>query len=129
MRTSSLLLGLFVGGLAGAVTTLLTTPSSGEQVRDNIKRSSEEWKSMLKEVNQSIQSLSSSIAYATKEGKATIQQLVTDIKFAVQDWKESVDPHQTALKEEMDDIQFALAQLEKELQKLDNQEKEKVTVE
>ncbi|QPC45990.1 YtxH domain-containing protein [Mangrovibacillus cuniculi] len=129
MKTSSLLLGLFVGGLAGAVTTLLSTPSSGEQVRHNVKRSAEEWKVMLKDVNQSIQSLSSSIAYATREGKETIQQLVTDIKFAVQDWKESVDPHQHALKEEMDDIQFALAQLEKELQKLDNLENDKVTVE
>src|SRR5690625_5210578 len=98
-RGRSLLLGFVIGGTVSAVTTLLSTPSSGKELRGRMKQQSKEWKEMADKLLQDSLRLKNQIAETSKEGVALIQNLTQEMKKSVQEWKETVEPHQENIHE------------------------------
>ena len=47
MNRKSFFLGLFLGGMTAAITTLLTTPNSGEENRLNVKETADQFRQHL----------------------------------------------------------------------------------
>ena len=116
-RGKSLLLGLIVGGAAGAVTTLLSTPSSGRELRENVKLQSLEWKDMADNLLQDALRLKDQISKTSKEGVSLINDLTQEMKKSVDEWKVAVSPHQENIHEYLEQIQKSLKDLEEKVNK------------
>ncbi|WP_158598228.1 YtxH domain-containing protein [Falsibacillus albus] len=111
--------GLLFGTAIGAVSALLSAPSSGKELRTQLQESGDEWLNTLKEIKVNVQGLKDSVAKVSKEGKDTILQLTSDIKEIVQQWQLDSKPNKDQLKLEIAEIQQTIAELESEIHKSD----------
>lgn len=114
-RGKSLLLGLLIGSTIGAVTTLLTTPSSGKEMRAQLKHQTEKWKDMAESLLEDSLRLKEQIAETSKESIVAIQQYIKDMTNSVQDWQVAVEPHQENIQEYLAQIESSLKELEEKV--------------
>lgn len=112
MKVKSLLLGVFVGGTVSAAATLLSTPSSGKELRTNLKTQTNEWKDMISQLAQDSVLLKDQIAETSKEGTALIKNLTKEMKKSVEEWKVAVEPHQENIHDYLEQIEVSLKDLE-----------------
>src|SRR5690625_5320416 len=87
-KGKSILLGLLVGTTTSAVVTLLTTPSSGKDVRVRIKDQSIEWKNSIDNIIQEGLNLKNQIAKTSKEGAALINELTQEMQTSIEERSE-----------------------------------------
>ncbi|WP_052474730.1 YtxH domain-containing protein [Jeotgalibacillus soli] len=113
MNVKRLSTGILVGLAAGAVTTLLSTPQSGRELRGTIKETKDHWSDHVLEIQMNIQQIKESIQQVSKEGKESIQSALMELKESVQQWKKEADPHINNLHEELEAIQSAMEELER----------------
>ncbi|MGP4106592.1 YtxH domain-containing protein [Virgibacillus sp. L01] len=113
----SLFLGIMVGGTVSAAATLLSTPSSGRDLRYRAKEQGLEWKSMLENIKLDGLRLKKQISETSKEGAALIKELTQEMKSSVQEWKGTVEPHQENIHEYLEQIESSLKDLETKLKK------------
>lgn len=114
-KGKSLFLGFVVGGAISAVTTLLSTPSSGRDLRDRVKEQGLEWKNMLANLKDDSLRLKNQIAETSKEGAVLIKNLTQEMKKSVEDWKLAVEPHQENIHEYLEEIELSLKDLEEKI--------------
>lgn len=119
-RSKSLLLGFIIGGTVSAAATLLSTPSSGRDLRDRVKEQSLEWKEMLDNLFQDIMNLKDQIAKTSKEGVALINDLTQEMRSSIEEWKIAIEPNQENIKEYLEQIEASIKDLE---QKINEKEK------
>lgn len=110
----SLLLGLLAGGVVSAAATLLSTPKSGRELRQDVKLRGEEIVQSLDKIKDEGRLLTEQIANTSKEGTALIKELSIDVKNSLESWKNTIEPHQK-------NIQSYLAQIEERLKELEEQ--------
>ena len=123
----AVVIGFIVGGTISAAAALLTTPSSGRELRGRIKEQSSEWKQTIDEIIQEGINLKDQIAKTSKEGVALINELTDEMKTSVEDWKNAIEPHQENIHEYLEQIEASIKDLEQKIesQKSDaKQEKE-----
>lgn len=113
----SLLLGFMVGGTISAITTLLSTPTSGRKLRVNVKKQGIEWKDMITNLKQDSLRLKNKIAKTSKEGAVLIKNLTQEMKTSVEEWKTAVEPHQDNIYEYLEQIELSLKDLEDKIKK------------
>src|SRR5690625_7818780 len=101
-RGKSFLLGFMIGGAATTVATLLSTPSSGKDLRGRVKNQSIEWKSMLDNVKQDALHLKDQVTKTSKEGVALISDLTQEMRLSVEDRKLAVRPHQANMQDNLE---------------------------
>lgn len=123
-RGRSLALGFIVGGTISAVATLLTTPSSGSELRERVRKQSIEWKRMIDELIEEGWRLKDQIAKTSKEGAALINELTDEMKTSIEEWKVAIEPHQESIHEYLEQIESSIKDLEKKIQE-QNDKKEK----
>lgn len=114
-KGKSILLGILVGTSASALTTLLTTPSSGKDVRVRIKDQSFEWKDSIDEIIQEGLNLKNQIAKTSKEGAALINDLTQEMKTSIEEWKIAVEPNQENIHDYLEQIETSIKDLEAKL--------------
>ncbi|MBS3680529.1 YtxH domain-containing protein [Ornithinibacillus massiliensis] len=114
-KGKSLMLGIMVGGVVGAVTTLLTTPSSGKEFRNKVKDQSQEWMELLENLKLDGLRLKNQIAATSKEGVSLIKDLTHEMKSSIVEWKESVEPHQKNIHQYLEQIESSLKDLEEKV--------------
>ncbi len=112
MKLKSLVIGMVVGGVVGATSTLLSTPASGREVRNQLKESKDQWRNVIEELKTNVTDLKNSLQHLSAEGKDTVSKLSADLKVTIQQWKEQTEPHSKRIQEELDLIQNTLSQLE-----------------
>jgi gas vesicle protein len=117
MKGKSFFLGLLVGGITAAVTTLLTTPNSGKENRLNVKETADQFKKHLLEIKSNLHELQHSVSTATLEGKVSIGEFVSDLKNVLIAWKEEIRPHQLQLQKEISSIEKTIEEIEASLHK------------
>lgn len=110
-----IVLGFLVGGTISATTALLTTPTSGREVRSKIKEQSNELITVLEDLVQDGIRLKDQIAKTSKEGVVAITELTEDIKGAVEDWKESIGPNQANIEKYLEQIETSIKELEEKV--------------
>lgn len=115
-KGSSLLLGFVVGGVVSATATLLSAPSSGEELRYRAKQQGMEWATMFSDLKRDGLRLKEKISNTSKEGASLVKDLTQEMKQSVQDWKESVEPHQKNIQKYLEQIEASLKDLEDKLQ-------------
>lgn len=121
-KGKSILLGILVGTTASAVATLLTTPSSGKDVRVRIKDQSFEWKDAIDEIIQDGWKLKDQIAKTSKEGAALINDLTQEMKTSIEEWKIAVEPNQDNLHDYLEQIETSIKDLEAKLTEQNNKQ-------
>ncbi|MBW8349640.1 YtxH domain-containing protein [Bacillus sp. IITD106] len=116
MNTKALAYGVLIGGVVGAAAALLTAPSSGKELRNQLKESKGEWIRIAQDLKEDAIDIKNSVAKVSKEGKEIIKELAGDVKMAVEEWQKEIEPNISAMQEEMREIQNTISQLEQKLQ-------------
>ncbi|MGM8366320.1 YtxH domain-containing protein [Virgibacillus sp. W0181] len=114
-RSQSLLLGFIIGGTVSAAATLLSTPSSGKDLRGRVKEQSQEWKDMLDNLFQDVLRLKDQIAKTSKEGAALINELTQEMKSSIEEWKVAIEPNQENIREYLEQIESSIKDLEQKI--------------
>ncbi len=114
-KGKSILIGFIVGGTISAATTLLTTPSSGRELRYRVKQQSIEWKKIVDDIIQDGLRLKDQIAKTSKEGVALINDLTQEMKTSVEEWKSAIEPHQENIHEYLEQIEASIKDLEEKI--------------
>ncbi|GER65806.1 hypothetical protein BpJC7_24350 [Weizmannia acidilactici] len=116
MKKASLIYGLLVGGTAGAVSVLLTTPASGKKIRAALINNSGAFIESAKKIALNVKELKDSIQELSTEGKKAVAEVMDDIKQFIKEWQRSIEPNKDALQNEIKEIQKTIENLEKQLQ-------------
>jgi gas vesicle protein len=117
LKAKSLFYGVVAGSIIGSVSILLTTPSSGKEIRTELKNTKDEWSLMLNELKSNLRKLINSIQFLSKEGKDAAKELTTDLKSSIEQWKQSTEPNNNNLQNEITNIQKTIEELEEKLNK------------
>lgn len=112
----SIITGFIVGGVVSAATALLVTPTSGRELRQQIKEQSLEWKSTVDDIIQDGLRLKDQIAKTSKEGVALINELTEEMKTSIEEWREAIEPHQENIHGYLEEIESSIKDLENKLQ-------------
>ncbi|KSU62127.1 hypothetical protein AS034_08305 [[Bacillus] enclensis] len=115
MKVKSLTYGLIIGGVVGSVVSLLSTPSSGRELRSQIKSKKEDWSEVFEEMKVHLGDLKDSISSLSQEGKETVQQISKDLQASVKQWQASTEPNNQKLQQEIQLIQTKIEELENSL--------------
>ncbi|MEI2663616.1 MULTISPECIES: YtxH domain-containing protein [Rossellomorea] len=115
MNKKSLAYGLLIGGVVGGVASLLTSPSSGKEIRAQIKDKKDDWTVVIEEMKGHIGELKESIGTLSQEGKETVLQLSKDLQASFKQWQASTEPNNQRLQEEIQSIQRTIEELEKSI--------------
>jgi gas vesicle protein len=111
----SFALGILVGGVVGATATLLSTPTSGRELRTKVKDQGLEWKDLLENLKLDGLRLKNQIAATSKEGVSLIKDLTQEMKSSIGEWKASVEPHQKNIHLYLEQIETSLKDLEEKV--------------
>lgn len=114
-KGKSLILGFIVGGTISAAATLLTTPSSGSELRNRVKKQSIEWKNMIDDLIEEGWRLKDQIAKTSKEGAALIGELTEEMKTSIEEWKITIEPHQENIHDYLEQIESSIKDLEQKI--------------
>ena len=115
MKVTSFLAGFLVGGVAASISTLLTTPKSGEETRISLKETKDVWLKQLVEVKNNLKELQELLATTSTEGIGTVKSFISDLKIAVSHWQKEIQPHQKELQKELEAIELSMQELESEI--------------
>jgi gas vesicle protein len=115
MKAKSLTYGLIIGGVIGSISSLLSTPSSGRELRSQIKGKKEDWSQVFEEMKVHLGELKDSISTLSQEGKETVQQISKDLQASVKQWQASTEPNNQKLQQEIQLIQSKIEELETSL--------------
>lgn len=115
-KGKSIALGFIVGGTISAAAALLTTPTSGRELRYQIKQQSIEWKRIVDDIIEDGLRLKDQIAKTSKEGVALINELTEEMKTSVEEWKSAIEPHQENIYEYLEQIEASIKELEDKIQ-------------
>lgn len=119
MKKSNWLAGLIIGGMAGAVTTLLTTPSSGKDLKKNLRKTKDFMKETAKEVISNTDYLKQTVSQFLHEGKTVIPQTSRELKESIKLWQENIQSNKNAIEEGVHHIQVSVKNLEKTTKRKD----------
>lgn len=117
MKGSTLLRGILLGSVTAAVTVLLTTPQSGDQLRRNVRRKMDTFELTMDDLKQKVEEVKFSIQHLTNEAKATLPQTIEGLKQSILGFQRETEPNRTKLTSEIESIQRSLDQLEEQLAK------------
>lgn len=125
-KGKSLVIGIVVGGTISAATALLTTPTSGQVLRNRVKEQGLEWKQIVEEIIQDGWKLKDQIAKTSKEGVALINELTDEMKTSVDEWKNAIEPHQENIHEYLEEIEASIKALEVKMNETKERKDEKL---
>lgn|SRR5690606_36087544 len=114
-RAKSLALGIIVGGAVSASVALLTTPSSGRDLRSRIRE--QDLKELFNHLKEDGLRLKRQLTETSKESAILIKDLTSEIKQSVEEWKETVEPHQENIHKYLEQIESSLRDLEEKVNK------------
>ncbi|KHD85878.1 YtxH domain-containing protein [Heyndrickxia ginsengihumi] len=117
MKKTKLVYGFLIGSTVGAITALLTAPSSGQELRKQISEKKDDWLQDGRDILNNLKDLKESIGKLSTEGKVIVEDVLEEIKHSFQDWQRQVEPSQDAIQVEINEIQKNLADLESKIQK------------
>lgn len=123
-KTKSVILGLIIGGTVSATVTLLSTPSSGRDLRKKVVEQSLEWKQIVDDIIKEGWYLKDQIKKTSEEGVALINELTTEMKSSIEEWKTAIEPHQNNIHNYLEQIEASIKDLEEKIESKQDEEQE-----
>ncbi|WP_332631143.1 YtxH domain-containing protein [Halalkalibacter flavus] len=113
MNTKSFLSGLFVGSTIVGAITLLTTPTTGKDLRTSCKESAIKVQKGFEQLAKDSQTASIQLKTTAKVGKETFETVGEEVKGSINNWKEDVEPALNQLKKDIEALQKNVEQSRK----------------
>ncbi|KHF42045.1 YtxH domain-containing protein [Halalkalibacter okhensis] len=105
MDSKSFFSGLFVGSTIVGAITLLTTPTSGKDIRKNCKGSAIKVQNGFEQLMKDSKNASIQLKTTAKIGKETFETVGNEMKDSLNDWKKDVEPTLNQLKSDIEALQ------------------------
>ena len=105
----SFICGLFIGAIAGSAVGFLYAPESGEQTRQKIKESTQEY---LNGVTSHFDSYGSDF-------KTAVEDITSGVKTKIEDYRDQIE---SKIQEVQNEVNADIAELNEELEQLHNEE-------
>ena len=112
MNGKSFIYGVIIGGAVAGISTLLTTPTNGEKMRNRVRSTKLQIQRSINEIKDEAMGLKNQVSQAVEESKSVVTSISNDLKTSVELWHNSINPHQES-------IQQSIALVEKELEELE----------
>ncbi len=114
-NNKSLLVGLLVGGVIGGVATLLSTPSSGKELRSQINLNRKQIEDLINQLKKESKALKVQLIQTAKEGSVVVKEVSADLMKSVQQYQQEAEPHKENIMKEIEEIDNRIKQLENTL--------------
>ncbi len=114
-NNKSLLVGLLVGGVIGGVATLLSTPSSGKELRSQINLNRKQIEDLVNQLKKESKALKVQLVQTAKEGSEVVKEVSADLMKSIQQYQQDTEPHKENIMKEIEEIDSRIKQLEKTL--------------
>lgn len=114
-NNKSLLVGLLVGGVIGGVAALLSTPSSGKELRSQINLNRKQIEDLINQLKNESKALKVQLIQTAKEGSEVVKEVSADIMKSIQQYQQETEPHKENIMKEIEEIDNRIKQLEKTL--------------
>lgn len=121
LNGKSIVAGFIIGGTISAATALLTAPTSGRVLRNQVRSQGMEWKQIIEDIIKDGWKLKDQIAQTSKEGAALINELTEEMKTSVDEWKNTVEPHQNNIHQYLEEIEASIKDLEEKMNSQNNE--------
>ncbi|WP_407271629.1 YtxH domain-containing protein [Radiobacillus sp. PE A8.2] len=108
----SLLIGFLFGGTISAAATLLSTPRSGKELRQDAMTKGEDFLHTVDKLKLQGTQLKEQITQTSKEGAALVKDLTADMITSIESWKQTIEPHQKNIQKYLEQIEKSLKELE-----------------
>ncbi|MFC0272061.1 YtxH domain-containing protein [Metabacillus herbersteinensis] len=115
-NNKSLMYGLLVGGLVGSMATLLSAPSSGRDLRGQIRFNRQRLEETVNQLKSEGVSLKDQVVQTAKESAGVIKEVSADLQNSIKQWQMEIEPHKNDLQKEIEEIELKIKQLEQALE-------------
>jgi gas vesicle protein len=112
MKMKSLLIGFVTGAIVAGTATILSTPSSGRNLRIRLQNSKDELLATAEELLTKIYEIKNEALAAAQLSKESIMLFISDVQFLIEDWKREMEPSKTELVKHIQEIETSLKELE-----------------
>lgn len=112
----SLFTGIVVGGIIGGAAVLLSAPTSGKELRGQLRANCGRIEETVQKLKIDGAALTEQIVSTAKEGMDVVKEVSSELQSSIKTWREEIKPHQQDLQKELADIEEKIKQLEKNLQ-------------
>ncbi|MCH1626799.1 YtxH domain-containing protein [Fredinandcohnia quinoae] len=116
-NSKSLLYGVLLGSIIGGVSVLLSTPTSGKELRNIIRKNQKQLTASFSQIATDGQFLKEQVANSTKKSISVITDFSMDVKKSINQWKEDIQENQKSIQKELSEIENAIQNLENTVQK------------
>src|SRR5699024_4218352 len=114
-KSKSIIFGVAVGSAVGVIATLLTTPSSGKQIRSRVKEQTSDWREVLDSLKFDGLRLKDQLAETSRECASMMKNLTAEMKRSIDEWKRTVEPHKENIQDYIEQIEASLKELEEKV--------------
>jgi gas vesicle protein len=111
------LYGIIVGGVIGGATTLLTSPTSGKELRKQLLTNSERLVETLTSLKNEGVDLTKTISNSSRQSVTAISEFKNELTQSIDQWNEATKENKKSIQKELSEIEILLANLEKSVQK------------
>lgn len=112
---NSLLFGLVVGGVIGSIATLLSTPSSGKELRGQLNLNRKQLEDLLHQLKNESKALKEQLIKTVKDGSVVMKEVSSDFKKTVEQFQQEIEPNKNDLMKEIEEIDMKIKKLEQTL--------------
>ncbi|WP_243291458.1 YtxH domain-containing protein [Bacillus sp. FJAT-47783] len=114
-NNKSFFLGFMIGGIISGAAVLLSTPSSGKDVRNRVQQGRKRLDDLLQELRKEGSHLKEQITDSAKESISIVKDVTTDINKSIQAWKKDIEPHTKEIQHELKEIEAKMKELEQSI--------------
>ncbi|MFS0862513.1 YtxH domain-containing protein [Fredinandcohnia sp. 179-A 10B2 NHS] len=111
-KTKSLLYGVAIGTVIGGISVLLSTPTTGKDLRKVLRNNQKGLPQVISHVVADGKNLKNKVVSSTKHSVSTISDFSTEVKQSIMDWRQDVEGNQKNIQKELLEIESALQNLE-----------------
>jgi gas vesicle protein len=112
MKVKSLLTGFITGTVVAGAAVLLSSPTSGKELRNRTKTSRLEMNEIAKEIKTRVMNMKEDVIVPSKISKETITAFSQDVKNLLDNWKKEIEPNKEELTKNMKEIEAKVQELE-----------------
>lgn len=122
MKLRPIIFGFITGAVVAGVTTIMTAPSSGRELREKIQSGKHELFTTFDDLSLKIRRMQEAIVEAGQVSIETGKTFVSDVQSLIENWKNEIEPNKTELINNVQEIEQSIHELEKTLNHSKNNE-------
>lgn len=108
MNGKSLLIGIVTGAVISGITTLLTTPKSGQEAKQLLKNNYEQINKIMLKGKKETLAIKNQMTKTAEISSNALKSVTVELKDSLDIWRKDVEPTLKQLNHEIDELQKTL---------------------